>query len=92
MSNTSTNVSELARKKGLHPSVVHNRLGRGWSLEDALNTPARLKRGRPRKTRIKDQPPVAALSFTDRFCKRCFATSVSLSVIVVFVSWWMSNL
>ena len=32
--------SALARKYGLNPTTVFNRLGRGWDLDDALETPA----------------------------------------------------
>lgn len=33
------NVSKLARAAGLAPTVVHNRLKMGWTMDEALKTP-----------------------------------------------------
>jgi hypothetical protein len=41
------NISKLARAAGLAPSVVHNRLHCGWTLEEALNTPKYSRRPNP---------------------------------------------
>jgi hypothetical protein len=46
------NVTEEARKRGIPPHVLHGRLNRGWSMEDALGKPVRLKKPR-RKTAAK---------------------------------------
>ena len=43
------NVSELARKAGIKPSIVHNRIHRGWSLEEALEKRPRLKKKSTKK-------------------------------------------
>jgi hypothetical protein len=47
------NVAEAARKNGLPPHVVHNRLNRGWSLDDALGKPVRLKKSPKKKAAVK---------------------------------------
>lgn len=41
------NISKLARAAGLAPSVVHNRLAQGWTMDEALKIP---KYGRRRKS------------------------------------------
>ena len=56
----------LAAEVGLHPSVVASRTRRGWTMKEALKTPARprrpngtpAKRARAKKTL--DKPPQAA--------------------------------
>lgn len=40
-------VSSLARKHGLHPNVLFNRLYNEWELEKALKTPVREKKKKP---------------------------------------------
>lgn len=72
MTTKTTNISELARKNGLKPSVVHNRMASGWSLEKALNTPARLRKAGRRKK--PDAPkttekPVVDLKLVDQRLK-----------------------
>jgi hypothetical protein len=42
-------VAEQARKAGIAPNVVHSRLHSGWSLDKALSTPVRLRKGKKRK-------------------------------------------
>lgn len=37
-------VTELARRKGIKPQIVCDRLRRGWSLDDAINSPIRQQR------------------------------------------------
>tara|TARA_R100000541_G_C1852172_1_gene77811 strand:+ start:283 stop:558 length:276 start_codon:yes stop_codon:yes gene_type:complete len=38
------NISKKARRKGIPPNIVHNRMHKGWSLKRALETPVRVKR------------------------------------------------
>lgn len=38
------NISDEARRKGIPPNIVHNRMHKGWSLKRALETPVRVKR------------------------------------------------
>ena len=38
------NISDEARRVGIPPNVVHNRMHKGWTLERALETPVRAKR------------------------------------------------
>jgi hypothetical protein len=38
------NISEKARRAGISPNVVHNRMHTGWTLKRALETPVRHKR------------------------------------------------
>lgn len=38
------NISDEARRVGIPPNVVHNRMHKGWTLERALETPVRVKR------------------------------------------------
>jgi hypothetical protein len=38
------NISEEARRAGIPPNIVHNRMHKGWTLERALETPVRAKR------------------------------------------------
>lgn len=42
------NISDEARRVGIPPNVVHNRMHKGWTLERALETPVRTKR-KPKK-------------------------------------------
>jgi hypothetical protein len=56
------NVAEAARKNGLPPHVVHNRLNRGWSLDDALGKPVRLKKSPKKKAAVKKKAKVANVS------------------------------
>lgn len=44
------NVSQLAKEKGIDPSIVHNRLHRGWDLEQALNKPVRHRKSKGSST------------------------------------------
>lgn len=47
MKSKKESISEMARKAGLEPKLVHGRLTKGWTLERALNTPkSKGKRGR----------------------------------------------
>ena len=43
-------VAEMARDKGIKPSLVYNRINRGWTLSKALNTPVNIK-NRPYKAK-----------------------------------------
>jgi hypothetical protein len=45
-------VAEMARDKGIKPSLVYNRINRGWTLTKALNTPVNVK-NRPYKAKAK---------------------------------------
>lgn len=45
-------VAEMARDKGIKPSLVYNRINRGWTLTKALNTPVNVK-NRPYKAEAK---------------------------------------
>jgi len=38
------NISDKARRAGIPPNIVHNRMHKGWTLERALETPVRAKR------------------------------------------------
>ena len=51
-------ISALAKAKGMKPSLVHSRIRRGWTLEEALLTPPR-KIAKPKKaepTVVNDMP------------------------------------
>ena len=37
------NISKKARRRGIPPNVVHNRMHKGWTLKRALETPVRYK-------------------------------------------------
>lgn len=43
-------IAEQARKAGINPATVYNRVHSGWPLEKALNTPSRLKKAPKKKT------------------------------------------
>jgi len=45
-------ISALAKAKGMKPSLVHGRIRRGWTLEEALLTPPR-KIAKPKKAEPK---------------------------------------
>jgi len=92
------NVSELARKNGISPNVVYNRLHSGWSLEKALNTPVRKRKSRPRKKPVAPlvtpataptQPPAQQVN---RLCKPCMAVSITGCIIVVLLAYWYMNM
>lgn len=44
-------VAAQAKAKGIDPSLVYNRLSRGWTMDRALNTPVQV-RNRPNKQKI----------------------------------------
>jgi hypothetical protein len=88
---TKTNISELAREAGLSPKVVHNRLTKGWTLENALNTPlgGGAKRGRKKKVakKVMSKPMVAEARTVEKFEKDNFDKTVCVvtSTIVGFL-------
>lgn len=45
-------ISALAKAKGMKPSLVHSRIRRGWTLDEALLTPPR-KIAKPKKAEPK---------------------------------------
>jgi hypothetical protein len=45
-------VSQLAKQRGLNPTLVHNRMHRGWSLEKALDTPVRPRKTAKKKAKV----------------------------------------
>jgi len=59
---TKVNVSKLARAAGLSPTIVHNRLHNGWTMEEALTTPKFGRRAMPAlmtpatETKVTEQP------------------------------------
>lgn len=60
MSTHKESIAELARAKGIKPTIVHNRVAKGWSLEKALTTPVRLRKSRKRKVAANhDSSPTA---------------------------------
>jgi len=44
------NISDEARRVGIPPNVVHNRMHKGWTLKRALETPVRHKAKSKSKT------------------------------------------
>ena len=44
------NISDKARRAGIPPNVVHNRMHKGWTLNRALETPVRYKAKSKSKT------------------------------------------
>jgi len=54
-------IAEMARAKGVNPNTVYNRRHAGWSMEDALNKPVRLRKPRKKPANKKPaQPPLVA--------------------------------
>lgn len=91
------NVSELARKHGLDPNIVHNRVHSGWTLEKALNTPVRKRKSKPRKKPVAPlvTPAPATTQPTPqrvtRLCKPCMMVSTTACIVVLLLAWWYIN-
>ena len=95
-------ISQMAREAGIAPSVVHQRIKTGWTLEKALNTPVR-----KRKPKVADGgdwlPPDDHAIYPPQYravveelekaqaelafgAKRCKLISLTLSVLVALMA------
>ena len=92
------NVSELARKHGIAPNVLHNRLYAGWGLEKALNTPVRKRKAGRRKKKpvapLVTPAPTPTPTTTERvarLCKPCLVAQTLVLIVVALFAWWYMN-
>jgi hypothetical protein len=86
------NVAQLAREAGLEPSLIYNRMSRGWTLAKALKEPPR-KRGkkaessaRERKEEFPKKISDAQLDHHHKDTITLAAVTLTAIVLIIFLS------
>jgi hypothetical protein len=89
-------ISQMAREAGLAPTVVHQRIKTGWTLDKALSTPTRSRRPnkKPTKSEIDIQQQLQAvcvnLEAAERELilgrRRCKLIALTFSVLIALMA------